>query len=537
MVSICLGVNGFGFINKFIPQSVWVRKVSFALKSSTSSADLPPLSIEKIALSGFVSKQENSVESFALNKLFEKLYVKEITVLTDDLQFAKKRLVNPKTVYSGLIDVLKYSVVDSELSNFEAGLADCDSLISLNVSSSNLLLQAKAAVNAGLKRVVFGVNVNEDEAGENVVFNDAKNILSVGNVIYTIIKYKNYVKMEEARFPYRIVRDVLPLPSPSEKGTLLSSEDLMRVLVEIVDLPKSFNQVYGIGPGNNLDSEILIYMKSQGWPERVQVGLLVGDMMESIEKKYQVEMDKQKSAEAIVAKGNNEKKVVNNDILALPQEDEEAATMRQLNAQASKQSSSFSSFPSMMSIKEGGSSAATVANTGSSPTSPLKIKSDLLKMTSLGASVLPFIALQSFLKPGAVKAVESVDENVLTTDFTVTESGLKYKDIKVGDGAIPLPGDTVRVHYTGWLDGFRSEKKFDSSYDRRSPLVFKVGVRQVIAGWDEALLTNMKVGGKRDIEIPSVLGYGTRGAGGVIPPNATLYFTIELVGIGAKPKK
>jgi peptidylprolyl isomerase len=114
----------------------------------------------------------------------------------------------------------------------------------------------------------------------------------------------------------------------------------------------------------------------------------------------------------------------------------------------------------------------------------------------------------------------------------MTESGLQYKDIKVGDGSSPIAGDTVRVHYTGWLEGFDSEKKFDSSYDRRSPLAFKVGVRQVIAGWDEGLLTNMKVGGKRELVIPPSLGYGARGVGGFIPPNATLYFRIELIGVG-----
>jgi peptidylprolyl isomerase len=121
--------------------------------------------------------------------------------------------------------------------------------------------------------------------------------------------------------------------------------------------------------------------------------------------------------------------------------------------------------------------------------------------------------------------------------FNVTSSGLQFYDIKEGDGESPAPGDTVRVHYTGWLEGFNSEKKFDSSYDRRSPLVFKAGVRQVIAGWDEALLTNFKVGGKRNVIIPPELGYGSRGAGGVIPPNATLYFTMELVGIGNKANR
>lgn len=124
------------------------------------------------------------------------------------------------------------------------------------------------------------------------------------------------------------------------------------------------------------------------------------------------------------------------------------------------------------------------------------------------------------------------EEDSNYSDFITTQSGLKYFDTKVGDGAVPQPGDPVRVHYTGWLDGFNTEKKFDSSYDRRTPLSFQVGTRRVIAGWDEALLTNFKVGGKRNVIIPPELGYGSRGAGGVIPPNATLYFSMELVGIG-----
>eukprot|EP00607_Mallomonas_marina_P011168 CAMPEP_0182423594 /NCGR_PEP_ID=MMETSP1167-20130531/9641_1 /TAXON_ID=2988 /ORGANISM="Mallomonas Sp, Strain CCMP3275" /LENGTH=168 /DNA_ID=CAMNT_0024602711 /DNA_START=186 /DNA_END=692 /DNA_ORIENTATION=- len=122
-------------------------------------------------------------------------------------------------------------------------------------------------------------------------------------------------------------------------------------------------------------------------------------------------------------------------------------------------------------------------------------------------------------------------------EYTTTDSGLKYYDVKVGDGEVPLPGQMVRVHYTGWLDGINGEKKFDSSYDRRQPLSFKVGARQVIAGWDEGILSNLKVGGKRYLIIPSDLGYGARGAGGVIPPGATLYFTVELVGIGAKANR
>lgn len=126
------------------------------------------------------------------------------------------------------------------------------------------------------------------------------------------------------------------------------------------------------------------------------------------------------------------------------------------------------------------------------------------------------------------------DNDTPYAQFKTTGSGLKYFDVKVGDGASPQPGDTVRVHYTGWLDGFETEKKFDSSYDRRSPLVFKAGVGMVVKGWDEALLTDMKVGTIRNVIIPAELGYGSRGAGGVIPPNAVLYFKMELVGIGAR---
>ncbi|MFK0730952.1 MAG: FKBP-type peptidyl-prolyl cis-trans isomerase [Gloeotrichia echinulata GP01] len=121
-----------------------------------------------------------------------------------------------------------------------------------------------------------------------------------------------------------------------------------------------------------------------------------------------------------------------------------------------------------------------------------------------------------------------IPNNTMAEDNTITTpSGLKYVEIEEGTGETPQPGQKVEVHYTGTLtDG----TKFDSSRDRRSPFSFIIGRGQVIQGWDEGLST-MKVGGQRKLIIPPELGYGSRGAGGVIPPNATLIFDVQLLSV------
>ena len=111
---------------------------------------------------------------------------------------------------------------------------------------------------------------------------------------------------------------------------------------------------------------------------------------------------------------------------------------------------------------------------------------------------------------------------------TVTATGLTIEDTMLGEGAVAASGQTINVHYTGWLAGGR---KFDSSREREAAFEFEVDAGQVIAGWDEGV-QGMKVGGKRRLVVPPHLGYGELGAGNAVPPNATLVFDVELLGIG-----
>jgi FKBP-type peptidyl-prolyl cis-trans isomerase len=138
------------------------------------------------------------------------------------------------------------------------------------------------------------------------------------------------------------------------------------------------------------------------------------------------------------------------------------------------------------------------------------------------------VAACPFLLPARAQQDDPADTKVEVVKEVVTPSGLKYQDLKVGEGAEAASGKIVEVHYTGWLES--DGTKFDSSLDRGKPFSFRLGAGQVIKGWDQGV-AGMKVGGKRKLIIPSALGYGKSGAGEVIPPGATLIFEVELLGV------
>lgn len=148
------------------------------------------------------------------------------------------------------------------------------------------------------------------------------------------------------------------------------------------------------------------------------------------------------------------------------------------------------------------------------------------------ASALAIAALANTGCVAADSTTKTIDAKADAKTLTTSASGLQYKDIKIGSGAAAKAGTKVTVHYTGWLqnpDGSVG-KKFDSSRDGNQPFSFVLGAGNVIKGWDEGV-QGMQVGGQRRLVIPAALGYGQRGAGGVIPPGATLIFDVELLSL------
>ena len=157
----------------------------------------------------------------------------------------------------------------------------------------------------------------------------------------------------------------------------------------------------------------------------------------------------------------------------------------------------------------------------------MKKRFALLSAAAFAVALATAPAVADEVKPASAQDAAQKGESKMQK----TPSGLQYEDIKEGTGASPKPGQTCVMNYTGWLwENGAKGKKFDSSLDRGTPFEFPIGQGRVIKGWDEGVAT-MKVGGKRMLLIPPQLAYGARGAGGVIPPNATLIFEVELLGV------
>ena len=155
------------------------------------------------------------------------------------------------------------------------------------------------------------------------------------------------------------------------------------------------------------------------------------------------------------------------------------------------------------------------------------MKRSLLSAAALAAALVAAPAVADDVKPTPAPDATQKGESKMHK----TPSGLEFEDIKEGTGATPKPGQVCVMNYTGWLwENGAKGKKFDSSLDRGTPFEFPIGQGRVIKGWDEGVAT-MKVGGKRVLLIPPQLAYGARGAGGVIPPNATLIFEVELLDV------
>lgn len=151
----------------------------------------------------------------------------------------------------------------------------------------------------------------------------------------------------------------------------------------------------------------------------------------------------------------------------------------------------------------------------------------LLTISLLVVGLLTVLLAGCASNPAGSSSTTNTDQGDSDLETITTASGLQYQDIVVGSGAAAKPGDIVSVHYTGWLE---DGTKFDSSLDRNTPFEFQLGAGRVIAGWDEGV-AGMQVGGKRKLIIPAELGYGSRGAGNIIPANATLIFEVELLEI------
>ena len=199
-------------------------RISVSVTDYEADTEVP---YNSIVVSGFLSKENNFAETSVFSKLFKAKKWSQMTSVTDDVKFARKRLMSPQLVYSGLSDVLTFAEVDRSDESMETAIKGKDVWLSFNVTSAELLDYAKIAAKNGVRRAIFAVSVPIEESGDGVIFTSAVETLAAANIQYTIFKYGEIRKIGEAKYPYRIVGGEMALPK--EGNDILSSDDLTRV--------------------------------------------------------------------------------------------------------------------------------------------------------------------------------------------------------------------------------------------------------------------------------------------------------------------
>eukprot|EP01039_Chlorochromonas_danica_P007715 gene7715-8526_t len=291
----------------------YIEAMSVARVLSSTKSDVVlnqpeiDLQFESVVVSGTVSSEKNEADSNILSILFEKKVAKELKVVVDDLKFARKRLVTPKTVYSGLIDILRFTEGDlAHESSLKNSLSGASAWLAFNISSHDVKRYAALASELSLQRVVFVVRETAEDAAQPHGYNESLQVLADHNVLATILRFEQTVPLEESTAPFRVMRGELPVPRALKSKEVLAVGDLQRIAAEALDLPKTLGHVYGIGPGNDLDAEVQMYIKAQGWSRSSQVAVLLGSLMESVERRFveaqqAVEAGKEKPAAAVAA--------------------------------------------------------------------------------------------------------------------------------------------------------------------------------------------------------------------------------------------
>eukprot|EP01031_Cornospumella_fuschlensis_P026053 gene26053-31456_t len=256
----------------------------------------------EIGVTGLMRESAAFADIQVLSILHKRKLAEKLRLVTDSAAFAKKRVVTPATVYSGLLDAVK--IAESDLDDpqaLQASLRGVDGWLAFNVSAAQVPAFASLAVDLRLQRLVLAVREDSEAAAYGHAYGETMQQLAESGVNATILRYEEPTALPEARAPYRIMRGHLPLPTARSTGAQLSSVglgDLLRIAAEAFDIAHGSGQVFGVGPGGPLDADVLAVMRAKGLPEVAQVSVLLSDFMEVRQAKYMEEVRKRDQRQA-----------------------------------------------------------------------------------------------------------------------------------------------------------------------------------------------------------------------------------------------